>query len=72
MKLGIVAALLVAMGILGCSGSSEADASGALSTQDAKALQVTTPDATAADNAKALANANMDPKVKEVLGGAGR
>ena len=67
-----LAILLVVVGLLSSVGCSGEEATSAAAAQDAKAVQVTTPDATAEDNAKALAAADMDPKVKEVLGGAGR
>ena len=62
-----VVALMV---LVGCSGSPEETPG--VSAQDAKAIKVTKPDATAADNAKSLAAADMDPEVKKILGSAGR
>jgi hypothetical protein len=72
MKLtGLLVVLILGSLLAGCSGGGE-DSGTALSSQDSKSIQVTTPDATAADNAKALAAADMDPEVKKVLGGAGK
>lgn len=64
--LALVSTLMMAAG---CSGGD--DATSAAAVQDAQNTTVTTPDATAADNAKALAAADMDPEVKKVLGAAG-
>lgn len=72
MRLAVLLSALILVGaIVGCSGGGD-DSNSAVSAQDAKAIQVSTPDATAEDNAKALAAAEMDPEVKKVLGGAGK
>lgn len=65
----IAAILSLTVGVLvGCS----APAEDAQTQADNKAITVTTPDATAEDHQKGLANADMSPDVKKVLGGAGK
>jgi hypothetical protein len=59
---------LILLALAGCSGPTEEPQAQA----DKDAITVTTPDATAEDHQKGLANADMSPEVKKVLGGAGR
>ena len=59
--------LAVVMCIAGCGQSEEQ----AKAEKEQKAMTVSTPNATAADNAKNLANSKMSPEVKSVLGQAG-
>jgi len=59
--------LLVVAFASGCGSSPEQ----AISDKDAKAMTVTTPNATAADAQKALAESNLPPEAKRVIGGGG-
>jgi len=67
MRIAIITGLIVGL-IAGCSAPAEETQTQA----DNKAITVTTPDATAEDHQKGLANADMSPDVKKVLGGAGK
>jgi len=58
---------LVGLFLAGCGQSEDQ----ARAQKEQAAMTVTTPNATAKDNAKNLAKSNMSPEVKAVLGSAG-
>jgi len=59
--------LVIGTLLVGCGQSEDQ----ARAQKEQEAMTVSTPNATAKDNAKNLAKSNMSPEVKAVLGGAG-